>query len=337
MHLLRYVIRRFVFFIPVLIGVTIITFTITNLVPGDPALMMAGLRAKPEVVEKIREKLGLNKPVFIQYLLYVKQLLKGDLGTSLHSRRPVIKDLKEYFPATLELTLCSMTITLFIAIPFGVVSATMKDRWPDHLSRMFALSGVAMPSFWLGLMLLMVFYVFLGILPGGGRVSTNMSIPMKLTGMYTIDSLLTGNFSLFWDCLKHLMLPAITQAAYTIGLLTRIGRSSMLEVLRQDYVMTARAKGLSQYVVLYKHALKNAFIPVITMLGISFGYLLGGSVLIESTFSWPGMGRYAVRAITFLDFPAVMGVTVVIAFLFVLINLFVDFLYYLIDPRIRYN
>ena len=155
--------------------------------------------------------------------------------------------------------------------------------------------------------------------------------------MYTIDSLLAGDFSLFWDCLMHLALPAVTQAAYTVGLLTRIGRSSMLEVLRQDYIMTARAKGFSRYIVTYKHALKNAFIPVITMLGISFGYLLGGSVLIESTFSWPGMGRYAVRAITFLDFPAVMGVTVIIAFLFVLINLFVDFLYYFIDPRIRYD
>lgn len=215
MNLITYVLRRFLFFIPVIIGVTLITFTISHLVPGDPALMMAGLRAKPEVVAKLREKLGLNKPVFIQYLLYIKQLLKGDFGTSLHSHRPVSKDLKEYFPATLELTLSSMAITLLIAIPLGVTSATMKDKWPDHISRMFALSGVAMPSFWLGLMLLMVFYVFLGILPGGGRVSTNLSIPAKITGMYTIDSLLTGNFSLFWDCLKHLILPAITQAAYT--------------------------------------------------------------------------------------------------------------------------
>lgn len=337
MNLFHYIFRRCLFFIPVIIGVTLITFTISHVVPGDPALMMAGLRAKPEVVENLREKLGLNKPVLTQYFIYLKQLVQGDFGNSLHSHRPVIKDLKEYFPATLELTLFSALIALVIAIPFGVISATMKDRWPDHISRLIALSGVAMPSFWLGLMLLMVFYVLLGILPGGGRISTNMTAPNHITGLYTLDALFMGNLPLFWDTLKHLLLPGTTQSAYIIGVLTRISRSTMLEVLRQDYIMTAHAKGLAGYIVIYKHALKNAFIPVVTMLGMCFGALLGGSILIESIFSWPGMGRYAVKAITFLDFPAVMGVTVVIAFLFVIINLLVDFLYYFLDPRIRYD
>ncbi len=335
MGIISYLTRRLIFFIPVLIGVTLITFTISHLVPGDPAVMMAGPKAKPEVVNKIRDDLGLNKPTHIQYLIYIKQLSKGDLGDSLHSHRPVLQDIKEYFPATLELTIFSMIITLIIAIPFGVISAKNKDRVPDHLSRFIALVGVATPSFWLGMMLLLIFYLVLGILPGGGRISSAVSAPPTVTGLYVLDSILNGNFQAFLSSLKHLILPSITQAAYSIGLLTRMGRSSMLEVLRQDYIRTARAKGLKEKVVIYKHALKNSLIPVITMVGMSFGYLLGGSVLTETIFSWPGMGRYAVKAITFLDFPAVMGVTVIMALLFVLINLMVDLAYYYVDPRIR--
>ncbi|HEY3314487.1 MAG TPA: ABC transporter permease [Bacillota bacterium] len=335
MRLLNYVLRRLALLIPVLIGVTLLTFIISVAVPGDPAQMMAGAQAKPEIIAALRHKLGMDEPWPIRYVYYLRDLARGDLGDSLQTGRPVARDLLNSFPATFELGTTAVVLAMVFGVPFGVISAYRKDKLPDHVSRFVALSGVAMPSFWLGLMLLMVFYVFLGILPGDGRLSIFADAPRRITGLFLVDSLLQLKFATFWEALLHLIMPAVTLGAALIGMVTRNTRSSMLEALSMDYVRTARSKGLAERIVVYKHALRNALLPVITVLGMVYGYALGGSVLVESVFSWPGMGRYAVQAIQMLDFPAVMGFTVFIAVVYVMVNLVVDVLYFYIDPRIK--
>lgn len=337
MDTLRYIRKRLILMIPILIGISILTFVISNTIPGDPARLILGPKATPEGIEHLREQMGLNDPLYVQYGRYIGGIVQGDLGDSTYSQQPVIHDLKRYFPATLELTLFSMFITLLIGIPFGVISASKKDKIADQFTRLMALIGVAMPAFWLGLLLLLFFYLKLGVLPGSGRIDNGISSPETITGMYTIDALLTGNMVVFKSAVIHLILPGITQAAITIGMITRMTRSSMLEVLTSDYIRTAKAKGGSENRVLYGHALRNGFMPVLTLLGMTFGHSLGGSVLVESVFSWPGLGKYAVNAITYLDFPAVMGVTLLIAFLFIIVNLIIDILYYFIDPRLKYD
>jgi ABC-type dipeptide/oligopeptide/nickel transport system permease component len=281
--------------------------------------------------------MGLNDPIYVQYGHYMKDLLSGELGNSNYSHQPVMKDLKQYFPATLELTLFSMLITILIGIPLGIISASKKDKLADQLARVMALVGVAMPAFWLGIIFLLFFYLQLGVLPGSGRLDTGLAPPEAITGMYTLDALLTGNWTVFNSALIHLILPGITQAAVTIGMLTRMTRSSMLEVLKSDYIRTAFAKGGSEKRVLYGHALRNGMMPIMTLLGMTFGHSLGGSVLVESVFSWPGLGKYAVNAITYLDFPAVMAVTILIAVLFIFVNLIIDILYQVVDPRLNYD
>lgn len=337
MDTLRYIGKRLILMIPILIGISILTFVISNTIPGDPARLILGPKATPEGIELLREQMGLNDPLYVQYGRYIGGIVQGDLGDSTYSQQPVINDLIRYFPATLELTLFSMLITLLIGIPFGVISASKKDKLADQFTRILALMGVAMPAFWLGLLLLLFFYLKLGILPGAGRLDNWLSPPEMITGMYTIDALLTGNMVVFKSAVIHLILPGITQAAITIGMITRMTRSSMLEVLKSDYIRTAKAKGGSENRVLYGHALRNGTMPILTLLGMTFGHSLGGSVLVESVFSWPGLGKYAVNAITYLDFPAVMGVTLLIAFLFIIVNLIIDILYYFVDPRLKYD
>lgn len=327
--------RRLALLIPVLIGVTLLTFVVSQAVPGDPAQMVAGAQAKPEIIKAVREKLGLDRPWPTRYLLYLKSLVHGDLGTSLQTQRPVTKDLVTYFPATFELATIAVILAFGLGVPFGIISAYRKDRWPDHVSRVFALGGVAVPPFWLGMMLMLLFYMTLGILPGDGRLSILTTPPTRITGLFLIDSLLAGQPGTFLEALSHLILPAVTLSAALIGIVTRITRSSMLEALAKDYVRTARSKGLTERVVVYRHALRNALLPVVTVMSMIYGNALAGSVLVESIFSWPGMGTYAVRAIQMLDFPAVMGFTVFIAILYVLVNLVVDVLYFYIDPRIK--
>jgi ABC-type dipeptide/oligopeptide/nickel transport system permease component len=334
---LRYILKRLLLMIPILIGISILTFFISNTIPGDPARLAAGPKADAEVIEQLREDMGLNDPVYVQYFRYMQNLLKGDLGNSNYSHQPVIEDIKQYFPATLELTLFSMFITVLIGIPLGIISANKKDKLPDQLARLVALVGVAMPAFWLGIIFLLFFYLQLGVLPGSGRLDTGLTPPETITGMYTIDALLTGNWAVFQSALIHLILPGITQAAVTIGMITRMTRSSMLEVLSSDYIRTAYAKGGSEKRVLYGHALRNGMMPILTLLGMTFGHSLGGSVLVESVFSWPGLGKYAVNAITYLDFPAVMAVTILIAVLFIIVNLIIDIFYQVIDPRLNYD
>ena len=340
MALQVYIIRRILLLIPVLLGITVLSFTISHLIPGDPAALSLGPHAHADQIQAYRHELGLDRPLYVQYWIYLKDLAHGDLGTSLTTHRPVAADLKEYFPATFELTLIALLITVLMGLPLGVLSAVKKDKPVDHVSRVFSLTGVSMPIFWLGLLLQMVFAYRLGWLPMNGRVDTFILAAHPLhtiTGFYILDSLLTGNWPVLGSSLLHVLLPAITLSYASLAVVTRMVRSSMLEVMEQDYVRTARAKGIHEQLVVYKHALKNALIPAITVIGLTFGMLLGGAFLTETIFSWPGMGRYAVGTITSLDFPAIMGVTLIAATAYVTANLIVDVVYALVDARIRYN
>ncbi len=335
MRVLAYALRRMTLILPVIIGVSILTFIISNCIPGDPARMAAGPKATADVIAELREKLGLDLPLYVQYLRYMSNLTHLRLGTSIMTQREVSVDILERFPATLELSATAMLLAVVVGIPFGIISASRRDQTIDQLSRVAALSGVAVPSFWLGMMLILVFYLRLGVLPGGGRIGIMSTPPRHITGLYTVDALLTGQTRKLLEAISHLILPAITQSAVVVGMITRMTRSSMLEVLQEEYIRVARAKGLRDSVVLYKHALKNAVLPVVTMIGMTFGYTLGGSVLVESVFYWPGMGQYAVQAVMYMDFPAVLGITIFIAILYALINLAVDIGYFYLDPRIK--
>jgi len=332
MKLWQYIIRRLILLIPVVIGVTLITFTISHVIPANPARAWAGEKAPQEVVERIKERYHLNDPLYLQYYYYISDLLRGDWGYSHSEHRPVLNCLVDYFPATFELTLWSMIIAIPLGIYFGVLSAVKRNKLPDHLSRVFALSGVSMPIFWLGLLLILIFYTYLGVLPASGR---GMEPEHVYTGLYILDSILSLDFYAFIDNIRHIILPAIALSYAYLAVIMRMTRSSMLEVLRLDYIKTARAKGLPNKIVIYRHALRNALIPTLTISGLSFAWLLGGAVLTETIFSWPGMGRYAYAAITSVDFPAIVGFTFLMAIIFVIVNLIVDILYAYLDPRIR--
>ena len=334
MKLFRYILRRALAVIPVLIGVTLLTFTLSHIVPGDPVRATLGPYPTPEAVEALKHKWGMDRPVSVQYLRYMRNLVKGDLGTSFQTNRAVIDDLREFFPATFELTVVSLLFTLLLGVPLGIVAATKRDKWIDHVTRVFSLTGVSMPIFWLGLILLLLFYFKLGLFPAGGRLSPRLSPPTGLTGLYFLDSLLTGNWPVFWSCLWHLFMPSLCLSFAIMGVISRMTRSSMLDVLNQDYIRTAEAKGLPQRLVIYKHALRNAMIPVITVVGVMFGRLIAGAVLTETIFSWPGMGLYTVQSILYLDFQPIMGFTILVAFFYVSVNLITDILYGLFDPRV---
>jgi len=333
----QYILKRLLLFIPVLIGVTILTFSISHIVPANPVLVALGPHATPDTVEALRKKWGLDKPVYVQYVFYLKGLVKGDLGTSLHTNRPVTKDLKAYFPATFELTTASMLVCLIFGIPLGIIAAVKKDEVIDHIARFFSLIGVSMPIFWLALLALLLFYFKFGLFPGGGRLSPLTLPPKHITGLYILDSLLTGNWATLKESVLHIILPASCLGFAVIGVISRMTRSSMLNVLDEDYIKTAKAKGLKDGIVIYQHALRNAILPVITISGVLYGQLLAGAVLTETIFSWPGMGLYTVRSIMHLDFQPIMGFTIVVAFVYVAMNLLVDILYVLFDPRIRFE
>lgn len=331
-----YIVRRLAWMIAVVLGMTLITFAITHMIPADPAKIAAGLGADASAVEKIRKELGLDLPLHEQYLFYLKNLLRGDLGRSILTNRPVLDDIKDYFPATLELTVVSMTVTMVLGIMLGVLSALQQGRFVDNVTRLLATLWMAMPVFWFGLLLQIVFYGRLGWLPPGGRISERVAMPPKITGLLLVDSVAAMRVDAFLSASLHLILPVLAVSLPRVAEVARITRSSMLEVLGQDYVRTARAKGLAERYVILRHALKNASLPIITTFGLQFGYLLGGTILVEAIFQWPGMGRYAVLSITSVDFPAVIGVTVVASFVFVLVNLVIDLAYQFADPRIRY-
>ena len=326
--------KRLLGLLLVVFGVSLITFTISHLIPGDPARLIAGDRASDALVAGIRHQLGLDLPLYQQYGRYVLDLVQGDLGTSIRTNRPVLEDLQAFFPATLELALVALFLAIVVGVPLGVLSAVYHNRAIDQIARTLAVTGISTPAFWLGLGAIVLFYGHLGWLPGGGRLSEGLTPPSTITGFYLIDSLLAGNFSLFVDVLKHLILPAATLGFVTLGVISRQIRSAMLDQLGEDYIRTARAYGLSKWTVILRHALPNALIPSVTVLGLTLGDLLYGAVLTETVFAWPGMGAYVVKSIQSLDFPAVMGFAILVSFIYVLLNMAIDLLYRVIDPRI---
>ncbi|MFN8442425.1 MAG: ABC transporter permease [Caldilineaceae bacterium] len=335
--MLRFLTRRLLLLLFVLWGISLITFALARVVPTDPARLIAGPRASPESLEVVRKDYGLDRPVVEQYFRYVRGLLRGDLGRSFSSRRLVTEDLRDFFPATVELTLASLLIALLIGIPMGVVAAMRRNSWLDYGGRIFATVGLALPPFWIGLMAQLVFYSGLTLLPVGERLGQDVPTPAFVTGLYTVDSLLHGQWSTFVDALRHLLLPAVVLSFSTTAVFVRLVRSTLLEVLAQDYVRTARAKGLAAGVVTVRHALRNALLPVLTIGGLQLGLLLSGTLLVESIFSWPGLGRYSAQSIVSADYNGIMGVTLMIAAIYLGINTVVDLLYAWLDPRIHYT
>ncbi|HLT59029.1 MAG TPA: ABC transporter permease [Limnochordales bacterium] len=327
--------RRLALMVLVLLGVTLLTFLIAHAIPGDPARLMAGQRASEEVVAQIRQAHGLDQPLPVQYARYMAGLLRGDLGRSIRTGRPVAEDLARFFPATLELVGAAMLLAVAAGIPLGVAAAARQNSWIDYLSRTASVAGVSMPLFWLGLVALVVLYGKLGWLPGSGRLSPFALPPPHVTGLYLIDAALARDWAAWRDALRHLLLPAACLAFVHVGLVARQVRASLLEVLQQDYIRTAQAYGVSPRRVLYRYALRNALVPTLTVVGLALGDLLAGAVVTETVFAWPGMGSYVVDSITSLDFPAIMGFTVVVAVGYSLINLLVDLLTLRLDPRIR--
>jgi peptide/nickel transport system permease protein len=337
MTLLPYLVRRAGLTAFVIFGITLMTFILTHVVPADPVVSYLGDHAPPELVITARHQLGLDRPLPVQYVFYLRQLVHGNLGVSIMDSRPVSTDLRQYLPATVELATAAMLVAIIIGVPAGIASAVYKDGWPDHVARIFALAGTSLPIFYLALLLLGVLYVRLGVLPGPGQLNIYTSPPTPITGMVAVDALLTGDWPALRDALGHLVLPAAVLGYYQTGLITRMTRGSLLEVLRQDYVRTARAKGVSERGVVLRHALRNALLPTVTVVGLAFGGLLSGAVLTETIFAWPGIGRYATNSVTNVDIPAVLGVTLVIAVIYSIANLVVDVLYAYLDPQIRYT
>ena len=334
--MLTYIVRRLLLLIPVLIGVSILAFSLLRLIPGDPAKSMLGNKATAAQLQSLRAELKLDDPLPIQYKNYMGEILTGDLGKSIKSHESVLKEISTRLPATIELSVFALIIAIVVGVLAGIISAAKRHSWFDHLSMTGALFGVSMPIFWLGLMMIWLFSVTLHWLPPSGRLSVGMHLKL-ITNFYLIDSILTGNWPAFKDSLQHILMPALALGTIPMAIIARMTRSSMLEVLNQDFIRTANAKGLSKYLVIFKHALKNAFLPVLTVIGFQFGFLLGGAVLTETIFSWPGVGRYVYQSILSRDYPVVQSTILIIAVIFVLINLVTDILYKYFDPRIRYD
>jgi peptide/nickel transport system permease protein len=334
---LRFLGRRLVALVLLGVGITLVAFILTQLVPADPVAANLGEQAAadPAAVEAFRDRYGLDEPLPVQYGLYVVRLVQGDLGESQQTRQEVRHELATYIPATVELALISILIASILGVALGVVAAVRRNRATDHALRVFSLVGISMPTFWLALVTLYVFFYRLAWVPGGDRLDPGVPPPPHKTGLYTVDALLAGDWSTFTGALHHLVLPALVLAAFNVGLLTRYTRSAVLEVISNDYVRAARAKGLPEPVVVRRHVLRAALPSVITVLGLVFANVLTGAVLVESIFAWPGVGQYAYRSAVTLDLPAIMGVSLFVAIVYVTVNFVVDVLYGVIDPRIR--
>jgi peptide/nickel transport system permease protein len=332
-----YLIRRILFVIPVCLGITLFAFVIANAVPADPitANLPQSALNDEEIIAAFRARWGLDQPPHVQYLTYLGNLLRGDLGTSIKTRNPVAEDIGKFLPATIELATVGIVFGIIFGIAFGIISAIWRNSIADYLVRILSLLGVSFPVFVLALLGLTVLHAQWGIVPGPGRLGVLLDDPPHVTGLFLIDSLLVGDTVVFRDALARLILPGLVLGLYVSGIIARITRSSLLNVLGLDYMRTARAKGLRERVTIWGHALPNALIPVVTVIGLSYSNLLSGAVLTESIFAWPGIGRYMFRASTSQDFPAIMGGSVVIALIYVGVNFIVDILYYFIDPRIR--
>jgi peptide/nickel transport system permease protein len=321
--------------IPVLLGVSIVVFFMVRAIPGDPAQIMLGQQATQAQVQQVRENMGLDKPIFVQYGLFLKDALRGDLGDSTVTGRPVTSELMVRLPATFELTAFAMLIAVLVGVPVGVISAVKQYSLLDKTTSVLALTGISMPIFWLAMILVVIFGVNLGLLPFPGRLDPTTGIT-AITGLVLVDSLLTLNFAGFWDGLLHLIMPALALGTFPMAVVMRMTRSSMLEVMNEDYVRTARAKGVVPWRVIVKHALRNAMLPTITVIGLQVGLLMGGAIITETIFSWPGIGLYAYNSISSRDYASIQGVVLYGALLFVLINLVVDIFYAVLDPRVRY-
>lgn len=334
----RYILKRLLQLVPVLLGISLLVFAFLHLIPGDPALVLLGDRANPDQVAALRERMGLNEPLPLQYLSFLGSLLKFDLGESIFTGIPIWDEIRLRWPATFELSVSAMLIALLLGIPAGVIAAVRKNSLIDNLTMSGSLLGVSMPVYWLGLLLVYLFAVNLQWLPPSGRIGIEAGYSFEpITGFFIFDALVQGNFAALKNILAHLLLPAITLSTIPLAILARITRSAMLEVLSQDYIRTARAKGLLELFVIGKHALKNAMLPVVTIVGLEFGTLLGGAILTETIFSWPGIGKWIYEGILQRDYPVVQGGVVFVALVFVLVNLIVDISYAFLDPRIQYK
>jgi peptide/nickel transport system permease protein len=333
----RYLLRRVLITIPLLLGITLVSFLIANAVPADPvtASLPSNALNNEELVQAFREKWGLDQPLHVQYFTYLGNLLQGNMGISIKTSRPVIEDIRQFLPATMELSTYATMVGITIGISFGILSAVFRDSILDYLLRTFALIGVSFPVFLLALAGLAIFYAELGWVEGPGRLGFRTADPPTITGWFTLDALFAGDIATFREAFSHIILPAVVLGSFISGTIARVTRSSMLEALGEDFIRTARAKGLGERAVVLRHGLSNALIPVVTVIGLSFGNLLSGAVLTESIFAWPGLGRYMFRASTSQDFPAIMGVSLLIALIYIVVNFVVDMLYFFIDPRIR--
>jgi peptide/nickel transport system permease protein len=331
-----YIIKRLLQIIPVVLGVTLIAFALIHLAPGDPVRTMLGQHATQQEIDDIRVKYGLDQPLFVQYFIWLGDVLQGDLGRSILSHEQVTIEIGARFPNTIELAIAAMIFAILIGVVAGIISATKQYSVADYSVMGVALFGISMPVFWLGIMLMMIFGVFLGWLPIGGRI--DLLLPFnRITGFMVFDSIITGNGAALISVLRHLILPAIALGTIPMAIIARTTRSSMLEILRQDFIRTERAKGLSERKVIYKHAIRNAMVPVVTVIGLNFGLLLSGAILTETVFSWPGVGRLVVDSVYARDYPLVIGCILVFALVFVIVNLITDLLYTYIDPRIHYD
>ncbi|MDR7482252.1 MAG: ABC transporter permease [Armatimonadota bacterium] len=329
------ILRRLAFMLLTLVGMSLFIFLVTHVVPQDPARLVAGDYATRATLEKVRRDLGLDRPLWEQYYLYMRALVRGDLGRSFMSNKPVLREILTFLPATIELSLASVVFSLVLGIGLGVLSAVHCGRVIDHLSRVISVAGAAMPIFWYGLMLQLVFYRRLGWLPVGGRLGPGVPAPPSITGFYTVDALLAGHWTTAWNAVVHLILPGLSLSFLTVAILARITRSSMLESLSQDYVRTARSKGLPERRVVMVHALRNASLPIVTVFGLRLGAVFAGAVLTEAVFAWPGIGTYAYKAIEFSDFPVIIGFAVIASMLYAMVNLFTDLVSFALDPRLK--
>ena len=334
--MLMMILKRMMMAVPSLIGVVIVTFLLTRALPGDPAAYFAGPAATQEAIEQIRVKLGLDKPLYVQFVRYVQDLARGDLGNSLTTGQPVATEIRTRLPASAELTLLGLIVSMVIAVPLGIFAATKPNSIIDHACRVVATAGVSLPVFFTGLILVYVFYYLLGWSPAPlGRLEIFYSPPPQVTGLYLIDSLIAGNGEVFMASLKQLILPALTLGIFSLAPIARMTRASMLAVLSSDFVRTARASGLAPYTVVVTYAFRNAMLPVVTTLGMVFSFLLGANVLVEKVFAWPGIGSFAVEALIASDFAPLQGFVLTMAVMYVALNLLIDILYGVIDPRVR--
>ena len=330
------VLRRLPLLALLLAAISAAVFALTQALPGDPAFIAAGGGdATPEMIAHARQRLGLDRPLWVQYGLYMRNAVVGDFGRSLVNRKPVIEDLAAFWPASAELALAAIAISAVVGVPLGVLSAVRAGRWLDRLITPGSVFLGSMPIFWLGLMAVLVFYRVLDVLPAGGRLTVGLATPPAATGLLLVDSLLAGDLAVFGDALRHLVLPASILSVISLAMITRVTRAAMLDILHEDYLRTARAKGLSEPRVVLKHGLRNASVPIVTVVGIQLGQLIGGVVVTETIFSWPGLGLFAVTAVENQDYPAVLAFTLLATVVYVVINLAVDVLYPLLDPRTR--